>query len=544
MDTRVASEPCLREDLEWRRYCGLLDLTLEEWQALQEECLQEQLELLSSVPWSRRLLGGRRLSGPEDLRARMPLTTYADYAPFLSERKEDLLPAKPACWAYTSTSRGYGKWVPYTAQAVERLGDALMGAIILAAAGKKGEVNINRGEWAIYNVAPRPYLAGYMALVLRDRFGFRSIPPLEEAERMEFHQRVERAFTMALRTGVDMICSLSSVLLRMGERFTHRAKRNNLPWWDLLHPRVLARLVTAKARSRLGGHPILPKDLWHPKALLAWGMDTALFKEKIAYYWGRLPYQFYACTEAGILALQGWNKKGLTFLPSSAYLEFLPEEEAGHLREDPEYTPVTVLLHQVQPGQRYEVVLTSLLGMPFLRYRTGHLIKVLGREDPGAGVGLPQVVQVGRSDELIDLAGFTRLDENTLWEAIVRITGSPTEWVACREAEDSTPILHLYLERAGEGRAEEWAEALHYHLQEVDAPYRDMAMMLGLYPVRVTFLTPGTFRAYQAEALADQKDPFQARVPRVNPSPRVVEALLRTSARLNGSQGPGVPRGG
>ena len=44
-------------------------------------------------------------------------------------------------------------------------------------------------------------------------------------------------------------------------------------------------------------------------------------------------------------------------------------------RSDPAYMPQTVLLNEVEPKKRYEVVITNFYGKPLLRYRTYDIVE-------------------------------------------------------------------------------------------------------------------------------------------------------------------------
>ncbi len=72
---------------------------------------------------------------------------------------------------------------------------------------------------------------------------------------------------------------------------------------------------------------MLPKDLWPVKSLICYGTDTGIYKKQLLHYWGKEPYELYAGTEMGIVAMQSWTKKAMTFTPFSCFLEFAPEEE-------------------------------------------------------------------------------------------------------------------------------------------------------------------------------------------------------------------------
>ncbi|GAI31244.1 unnamed protein product, partial [marine sediment metagenome] len=106
------------------------------------------------------------------------------------------------------------------------------------------------------------------------------------------------------------------------------------------------------------------KDLWPVKAVLTGGVDTAIYRNDIAHYWGCLPHEFYASAESFFLAMQGWNRKGMVFVPDLVFFEFIPYEEQLEHQDDKDYQPSTVLLNEVEEGKLYEVVITHFYGMP------------------------------------------------------------------------------------------------------------------------------------------------------------------------------------
>ena len=76
----------------WQMCCGFLNLSLEQFMAIQKRLLLEQIRLLSRSALGKKLLNGPRLETVEEFRRRVPLTTYADYCPELLEQREDTLP--------------------------------------------------------------------------------------------------------------------------------------------------------------------------------------------------------------------------------------------------------------------------------------------------------------------------------------------------------------------------------------------------------------------------------------------------------------------
>ena len=428
----------------WSKYCGFLDLSMPEFMEIQTHLLMEEIELMAGSTIGRKLMGGSMPTSVEEFRGTVPMTVYEDYAPFLDERKEDTLAEKPVCWAHTSGRSGSFKWVPYTKRAYEVLGDSEVSALLLATARRKGEVRAKPGDRGVYNTPPTPYFSGIAARAGAERMGLRFIPPLDVSEKMDFEERIEEGFKMALSTGVDFLGLMTSVLVKVGEAFAERSGGLSFSA-SMLRPTVLLRIARALLRSRLEKRAMLPRDLWPVKAILCSGTDTAIYRDQIVHLWGQLPYELYACTEGGLIAFQSWNKKGMTFVPYAVFLEFMPEEEWRRNRDDPDYCPNTVLLDEVEAGKCYELVFTSFYGMPFLRYRVGDLVRIVSVSDEAVGIGLPQMLFESRADGIIDLAGFARLDERTVWQAVANTGLEYADWTIRKEYDRGSPYLHLYL---------------------------------------------------------------------------------------------------
>ncbi len=514
--------------LSWRRYCGFFELSIKDFMTIQESLLREELDLVGASPLGKRLFGGT-IPTVQDFRTTLPLTTYKDYQPFLSSKREDILPEKPVCWAFTTTTAGAEKWTPFTARAFNRLIDYTIAALILATARHKGDINIGAGERVMYNVAPAPFLSGLMAHGLAERCNLTGIPPSLH-DSLGFQGALEEGFKYSLVHGCDVVISMTPVMLKIGQRLSAMSTSHASGLRKTRDIRVLFRIALARIKSIIEHRPILPKDLWNLKGVIGWGIDTSLLRDKIRYYWGREPYEFMACSEVGILAMQSWSKRAMTFVPAAAYLEFIPEEELAKERDTQGYNPRTVLLNELEPGKRYEVVATSFYGMPLIRYRLGMLVRVVAMEDPRDGIQLPQVELVGRTGGLIDLAGFTRLDEKTIWSALVQSGLEHGNWTVRKEMAGEDPSLTLYIELEPNTDVAELQERVHSALKSLDPSYRDLESLLSIKALRIVRLNPGTFRAYTnlitenglMRGLAYQ-------VPKVDASQEVVDKLLELS---------------
>jgi hypothetical protein len=234
-----------------------------------------------------------------------------------------------------------------------------------------------------------------------------------------------------------------------------------------------------------------------------------------------------------VLATQAWNKRYLTFFPDAAFFEFIPIEEWAKWRRDPSYTPQTVLFSEVELKHRYEVVITNFYGKPLMRYRTYDIVEFVVLDDNETGIHLPQMTFVGRSPDFIDVAGFVGLlDERMVWQAIINTGIKFTEWVIRKESFEGEPIIKLYLETMDHTDSDTVQQKVHTSLKELNRDYADYENMIEKRVLEVTLLTPGSFRAYQAERMAAGADLARIKPPHMNPPDEAIHSLLKHSSAI------------
>ena len=514
-----------RKDQIWVKYCGFLELELDEFMDIQERLLMEQVALIHNSEIGKEFFK-QVPTNMEDFRNQVPITSYEDYEKHFDVQREDVLPQDAFLWAHTSGRSGRFKWIPYTKQAYLRLGERVLSGVILAAARYKGDVRINDKDTLVYNTPPRPYISGVALRALAEHFNFNFVPALDQTEDMDFQERIRKGFDIGLKTGIDVLGSMSVILVKMGESFAEGANSTKFNA-ELLHPKILFRLLRGYVRSKIERRSMLPRDLWNVKALPTGGMDTSIYRDLITYYWGQAPYEQYGSTEEGAIATQAWNKKGMTFFPDAAFLEFIPEEEWAKWRLDSSYVPKTVLLNEVETDKRYEVVITNLYGKPLIRYRMHDLIKFTAMEDKQTGIKLPQMEFVGRSNGFIDLAGFTGLiDEKMVWQAIINTGIKNIDWSIRKEVVNRKPILHLYIEPIEPVDQKDVKLNVREQLKSLNQFYADYEDMLDTDPLMVTILKSGSFQKYQKAKVAQGADLAHLKPPHMNASDEEIGLLL------------------
>ncbi len=158
------------------------------------------------------------------------------------------------------------------------------------------------------------------------------------------------------------------------------------------------------------------------------------------------------------------------------------------------------------------------------------VVKFTGLEDQETGVKLPQMVFVGRSNDFIDLAGFTGLlDEKLMWQAIADANVPYEEWAVRKETINEKVVLHLYIETVGIDGHDLVLERVNANLKKMNPYYADYENLLEDKPLVVTILNSGTFSRYMAEKHARGADLAHIKPPHMNPSDDDIKLLLSKS---------------
>jgi hypothetical protein len=268
-----------------------------------------------------------------------------------------------------------------------------------------------------------------------------------------------------------------------------------------------------------GRKQIMPKDIWKLKGIGTGGTDTIVFRDKIKELWGKSPVEAYACTESSLVSLQLWEGPGMTILPDVCFVEMLPYEEFIKHQTDPQYTPKTVLLDEVQVDGIYEMVITNFHGGAFVRYRTGDLVKFISLENSDLGVRLPQMTFHAKSSDIIDLSAISRLTEKVIWQSIEETGIVYRDWTARKEYEQDKPIVALYIEPSTEELDRESIEPkIRQNLCNLDPSFADLEKSFGINPLRVTILPKGAFARFYKSRLDAGADMAHLKPSHINAS--------------------------
>ena len=527
-------------DRIWQEYCGFLDLDLESYMKIQRRLLEEQIKLWSSSPLGQKILNGRRPSGVNEFRSMVPLTTYDDYADVLLMKKEEMLPDKPIIWLQTTWEGGKHpiKVAPYTRGMLETYKNNIITCLMMATSKGRGSFNIDVGDTFLYGLAPLPYITGLIPLGLSDQFHMEFLPPVNEAVNMTFSERNKRGFKMGLSKGIDFFFGMGSVAYYVSKSIaslSEGSKRGGSPLKKLLTmpPSMAIKYVKAKKQCQKEERHLMPKDLFQLKGFLCAGTDNRCYKDDLEELWGIRPVEVFAGTEPSFVGTETWNRNGLYFFPDSCFYEFMPEEEMYRNMEDSSYVPKTVCMDEVVPGEVYELVVTVLKGGAFARYRVGDMYRCLGLTSKEDETRIPRFEYIDRVPDIIDIAGFTRISENSI-KNVIELSGLEVAgWVALKEftADKGRPFLHMYVELtpgAIVNRAvsrDLLKEHLTIYFKYVDQDYHDLKHILGMDPLEITVLKCGTFKAYEEKTGKPLRH--------INPSIHDVQDMVRMQEPTN-----------
>ena len=496
-----------KEEL-WEEYCGFLTLTSEEFMNIQKRLLMEQIELWSASELGQSILKGKYPRTLEEFREMVPLTTYEDYAPVLLAKQRKSLPADPVLWVQTTWEGGVHpiKTAPYTKGMLDTFKHNVISCLILTTSRAKGEFDISVTDHMLYALAPLPFVTGLLPLLLEDEIDFEFLPSAKEADSMGFKERNSLGFKLGMKKGIEYLFGLGSVLYYVSQSLTSmQSEKKGLRERLFGKPlKMIIRYLIAKKKCKKENREILPKDLCHLKGFMFAGTDNRCYKADLEKMWGVPPMELFAGTEPTCIGCETWNREGVYFFPDACFYEFIPEDELDKNMADPSYQPKTILWDQVVPGGIYEIVLTVFKGGAFARYRVGDVFRCTGIGSQLDGNNIPRFQYIDRVPSVIDIAGFTRITEKSINQAIQLSRLPIAAWTVKKEFnEDYRPYMHLYVELQRSNLVNSaisiriLQEQLGIYFRYLDQDYEDLKKILGIDPLKITMLKCGTFEMYE-----------------------------------------------
>lgn len=490
----------------WQEYCGFLDFTLAEYMQIQNRLMEEQIQLWSASALGQSFLQGAHPQSIDEFCRQVPLTTYENYADILLQKRDDLIPAPASIWIKTTWEGGMHpiKVAPYTKGMLETYRNNAMACLILCSATGKKKFEI--GKRTLSGFAPLPYPTGLIGLILEQETEMEFLPPTSACADMSFSEKTKAGFKLAMKDGIDYFFSMGSIASYISRSLTDMvgggSKKSGSS--GAVSPKIIFRLLRAKWRAKKEKREILPKDLFSLTGLFCAGTDNRCYKDELERMWGIRPMELFAGTEPTMIGTETWNRKDLYFFPDACFYEFLPVSEIPKLTRNPSYHPVTFFMDGVRERESYELIITVLKGGAFARYRTGDVYICTGIGCAEDETSIPRFQYIDRISSVIDIAGFTRITENSIRNALSLARLPIQDWFAAKEFnEDGHPFLHMYVEMSADSvctqavSREIIQDHLSIYFKYSDSDYKDLKKILGMDPLHITQLPCGTFERFR-----------------------------------------------
>jgi hypothetical protein len=458
-------------------------------------------------------VGPRAEDAVAALRERVPLRDFEGHRAFIEPAPEDLSGERPLCLLRTSASTGRPKLIPYTRafrDSIKRAHDVFTFGLYRDLPSLPIEPGATPRGLGLYQLST----ASETAL---------GLPVDSYVSRLYDVARPDDPFFFALDRRLCQIADARERLFAMAlaaARWDLRALRATNPTTLLLFSRVLGeetdrlcralrdgvdavsgRTVAADAalarRLSTLGRGIAARDLWPQLALLVtWrGGTCQLFEPHLKRAFGdevRIRAPIFAASE-GVVAipLADADLGGAPAIESS-FFEFLPEAGSG---------TDTLLLHELEEGRRYELVLSAPTGMT--RYRIGDLIEVDGRV--GRTPSFHFLARKGRTSSLTG-EKLTELQvEESVSQVAERLAARPVHFLLSAHF-DALPYYVLSLDFGAQvpqpAVLADFERLVDEALGERNIEYRAKRESARLGPVRLQRVRPGEFERLQAGGLS------------------------------------------
>jgi phenylacetate-coenzyme A ligase PaaK-like adenylate-forming protein len=418
----------------------------------QEKLLREKIKKSSSTTIGKKL-GIRPDSSIEEL----PLTSYGFYRDYFENPHEGdfIYPLEDYVKVFTSGSMGKPKnfLVPKKGMYHNITTTGLSYMFICTHDGEKMTFEI--GDTIYKNIPGGSYISGVMADMFKGQSNtlVRNVPEkgIPYKEKVDYFIKNYRDIDVAYMTVTTLL--------------------------DDVYPRI--------------GEP------FKLKAFITQDRSASVLREEIKEVVGTYPKTTYGSTETFLSGMASIEHPGSFFMDwRGVYCEFIPEGnyvgyEENVILEPPE----TVPLMEVQPGKRYQFVVTPYKN-DLNRYITTDVFECIDIGDSILGMELPIFSFYSRGDKLVSVHNFTRISEEELLSVLKEAEIPFVDFTIRVELEGSREYMTMYLELSSPMDTEEVYKRLNDELLKVDKDWRDLSSFMDYTPLKIQLLPKGQFRKY------------------------------------------------
>lgn len=494
-----------------------------------------------------------------------PVTTYADYAHYIDRiaagEQHLMSGGKVVYFANTSGTTGPPKMIPVTRKQM-RMGVATK-LMAMGLALRAGVLKPMRGRFMTIMIDHlNPPTASGQTTGSATTGGFQKLAPINDFI-MTSPVDVSRLPEQTAARYLHLLFGLPekrlwaiisffpiSVVYAMRDLHTHAEEllrdladgtitsRLDLP--TEVRRRLERRLSPHPARAReltslLEQTPFTVSDVWPDvgAVMTATGGAFHFYADQLQPFLGKVPIfsPVYSASEGTIGYGFAADRPHYLLEPNLAYIELLPIEEI----DDPKARPIPPW--QAEPGQCYEVVITTLAG--FVRYRLFDIVRVLEFKDQN-----PVIEFVEREGQVINISS-EKTAEHHIVEAVdiaSHLVDEPlVDYFVAPDTEHTPGVYVLALEEwendcENQRKVREFLHAVETALCQV-APFYEEERRLGtIGPMQALLLKPGAFERYRNRLLSGGGSASLIKTPHAIPDPGFIrhhfqhETLTRLEA--------------
>lgn len=260
------------------------------------------------------------------------------------------------------------------------------------------------------------------------------------------------------------------------------------------------------------------------KTFLTLSTSASPMKETIKDFCGVYPSVTFGSTETILCTVPSpGNPGGFFFDWRVIYPEFIPEDMAvdNHMGLNHE-VPDMVPLMEVEKGKRYQLVATPFYN-DLVRYVMPDIFECVSLSDDVLGSGLPVFKYYARSDRLLVLDNFTRINEEELVQVLTNAKIPFVDFTVQKELVGNKDHMVIYVELSEPMAESEIIQKVHDVFVDFDKDYRDLSDFMKYVPIKVHILPRGSFSNYQ------KNKGGQPKLERIGMRPKRLQSLLGNS---------------
>jgi hypothetical protein len=460
----------------------------------QAEALRAILEANAQTEQGRRF-GLASIRDAAAFRAAVPIHDHRDISGLIDRQiatgELALAPEAPLMYARSSGTTGAPKYIPITTAMLGQLrrSQRVMAYIqhkaIRAMAGKVLGFAGSMREETLAHGTPAGAVTGLIYLTMPRFMRAKYVVPPEVFDITDYGEKYAAIAKLAvLEENITLIgtANPSTVLRFMG------VVRDNLGKIAATAPPKRAAQLRALAQKP----DVSVADVWpHLRAVVCWlgggcAIAAAKVEEQLPPGARMIDAGYVASEVRGTVVVDIEKNLALPML-EDVFFEFAPVEDWESGKRE------TLLLHELQDGADYHVIITTVAGL--LRYHMNDVVRVSGR------IGATPTLQFMRKGRGVTNITGEKLSEDQVHAAMASLSSPPLFYIVAADARRATYCAYVQ----AEGDEAAMAAAIDAHLCGSNLEYEAKRASGRLQPLEVKLLRQGASDAYHRHCVEKKK---------------------------------------